>query len=129
MGIKTRTRNLVKYLTEQFGEKYAFCIENDDDNMRDIIHVGRRLIKSKLQSLNFEITVDYAKRQVRMFGIVVAGIEHLERMLGKVVRNKLPKWAQGFINIPKKFLKVSYKKRQAEKKYELEELRAFEFKL
>ncbi|QRE00180.1 hypothetical protein [Burkholderia phage BCSR5] len=133
MAIKTRTRNLVKHLVANFADRYEFFIENAQEGV-DVIHVGRRIIKSKLQSLNFEITVDYNCKQVRAFGQVIAGLEHLEKMLGKITRvTDLPKWVAKFartnVKLSATMLKQLAKKAKAQRVPTLEELRTFEFAL
>ena len=104
MGIKTRTRKFVSYLRSQFEEGFEFFIEARSET-EDVVHVGNRR-----KYRNFEIVVDYAKAQVKMFGIVVCqSMEAVEAYFGKdrlLFDRQAPGWAK------RKVLKV---KRQIER--------------
>lgn len=122
--IKTRTRNFVKYLQSQFAERYEFFPEALNEEL-DVVRVGDRKKRR-----NFDIYINYARRQVRLFGIVVAGMLHMEKLLGKLTLPNLPKWASAkVLKVSKKLIAQKLKESKKPKKLTLADLKAFEFQL
>lgn len=118
--MKARTLTLAEYLTQQFGSKYQFFAHDSaKSEMRDEIVIGDR---TKFK--NFKIVVNYASETMYLhgksgkFSQPIHNLNHLERVLGRIVRETAPKWAHDEIKLPKKLLKKAkaIKKTQVQRK-------------